>query len=217
MTDITWTNTRVRLGDLKPWADNPRMSSKAQARRLLTSFEKFGQVQTVAVDPACNVLDGHQRLSALLTIHGAEYELDARQSNRPLTEKEQQELVISLHAGAVGSWDWDKVSAWSAGDLQGWGMDAGLLADWNNDALNLRTMLTEQIDEASAFGALPDEDRAPFQQMTFTLHDTQAEQVREALKLAKAAGAFVDSENENSNGNALARICETYITDHGNS
>jgi len=53
--------------------------------------------------------------------------------------------------------------------------------------------------------------------MTFTLHDTQAEQVTEAIRIAKAAGAFVDSPNENSNGNALARICETYITDYGQS
>lgn len=78
-------------------------------------------------------------------------------------------------------------------------------------------MLTEEIDEASAFGSLPSEDRAPFRQITFTLHDTQAEQVFEALKLAKSAGAFVDSPNENSNGNALTRICETYLTEHGNS
>jgi hypothetical protein len=159
MTDITWINTRVRLGDLKPWADNPRMSSKAQAKRLLTSFEKFGQVQTVAVDPACNVLDGHQRLSALLTIHGAEYELDARQSNRPLTEKEQQELVISLHAGAVGSWDWDKVSAWSAGDLQGWGMDKDLLKSWNNDANNLKELLKSEQPSADADEDIETKDR----------------------------------------------------------
>jgi ParB family chromosome partitioning protein len=145
MTDITWTNTRVRLGDLKPWADNPRMSSKAQAKRLLTSFEKFGQVQTVAVDPACNVLDGHQRLSALLTIHGKDYELDARQSNRPLTEKEQQELVISLHAGAVGSWDWQAISSWDSDDLQSWGMDKSLLDNWGQDYSNLKG-LTESED-----------------------------------------------------------------------
>jgi len=70
---------------------------------------------------------------------------------------------------------------------------------------------------AAGFGNLPTEDKAPFQQMTFTLHDTQAEQVTEAIRIAKAAGAFVDSPNENSNGNALARICETYITDYGQS
>lgn len=75
----------------------------------------------------------------------------------------------------------------------------------------------EILSDEDAFGRLPGEDRAPFQQMTFTLHDTQAEQVREAMKLAKAQGVFVDSENENSNGNALARICETYITEHDNS
>ena len=73
------------------------------------------------------------------------------------------------------------------------------------------------LSDEEGFGGLPTEDRAPFQQMTFTLHDEQSETVREAIKLAKAQGAFTDSTNENSNGNALARICETYIIEHGNS
>ena len=90
------------------------------------------------------------------------------------------------------------------------------LRGWNSDALNLRTMITAEVDEASAFGALPTEDRAPFQQMTFTLHDEQAETIREALKLSKGMGEFTDSPNENSNGNALSRICELFITEHGN-
>lgn len=67
----------------------------------------------------------------------------------------------------------------------------------------------------SAFNKLPDEDRAPFQQMTFTLHDEQVEQVKAALMAAKALGPFVDSPNENSNGNALARIAELFVTEHG--
>ena len=62
----------------------------------------------------------------------------------------------------------------------------------------------------AAFGALPDGDRAPFQQMTFTLHDEQAETVKRALRAAQAAGPFGETGNENSNGNALARICEAY-------
>lgn len=65
-----------------------------------------------------------------------------------------------------------------------------------------------------AFGGLPDGDRAPFQQMTFTLHDTQAEQVKAALEVAASMGAY-DSPNENSNGNALARICEVFMGDYG--
>lgn len=59
--------------------------------------------------------------------------------------------------------------------------------------------------------ALADGDKEPFQQMTFTLHDEQVEQVKAAMEAAKAMGPF-DSLNENSNGNAIARICETFLT-----
>lgn len=73
----------------------------------------------------------------------------------------------------------------------------------------------DEDEWGDALGALPDGDRAPFQQKTFTLHDEQAEIVEQALAVAKAMGPFVDSLNENSNGNALARVCETFLTDHG--
>lgn len=61
-----------------------------------------------------------------------------------------------------------------------------------------------------AMQSVPAGDRAPFQQMTFTLADEQAETVKAAIEKAKSLGAFVDTGNENSNGNALARICEAY-------
>lgn len=65
--------------------------------------------------------------------------------------------------------------------------------------------------EAVELPQLADGDREPFQQMTFTLHDEQVEQVKAAIDAAKAVGPF-DSLNENSNGNAIARICETFLT-----
>jgi hypothetical protein len=58
-------------------------------------------------------------------------------------------------------------------------------------------------------------DREPFQQMTFTLHDEQVEQIKQAMELAKSFGEF-DSLNQNGNGNALARIAETYLTQNAN-
>jgi ParB family chromosome partitioning protein len=64
---------------------------------------------------------------------------------------------------------------------------------------------------AGAMDGLPNDDRKPFRQMTFTLHDTQAEQVMAALKAAIGAGPFIDTGNENSNGNALARICQAFL------
>jgi hypothetical protein len=56
---------------------------------------------------------------------------------------------------------------------------------------------------------LPDGDKEPFQQITFTLSDEQAEIVKETLKKAKQ-NDFSDTGNENSNGNALWWICQSY-------
>lgn len=69
----------------------------------------------------------------------------------------------------------------------------------------------------NAFGSLPDEDRSPYRQMTFTLHDAQAEQVESALKIAKQTGETNNPHNENSNGNALAFICEIFLESYGQS
>jgi hypothetical protein len=106
------------------------------------------------------------------------------------------------------TWDPEQVLA----DLQA-GVD--LAAFWRQDELD--ALLGELIapDWGDAFSGAPTEDRAPFQQMTFTLHDTQAEQVKRAIAAAGRLGDFADSPNQNSNGNALAFICETFITEHG--
>jgi hypothetical protein len=138
---ITWTHVKRRLGQLKPWADNPRFSTKKQARALLRSWDELGQFQTIAISPTDEVYDGHQRLSALLTVNGTDYEIDAMQSSRPLTDDEHRRLVIAAHVGAVGSWDWDKLAAWDTSALIEWGMDADALSAWQTDAGQLAVML----------------------------------------------------------------------------
>lgn len=220
MSDLQWTPIKIRLGQIRPWQDNPRMSTKAQAQRLIKSERELGQIQTLAVSPFdgdfVDLYDGHQRCAAWMTVKEPSYEVQALQSNRPLTDDERRRVSVLLHT-ATGSWSWDALSSWSAADLREWGMNEDTLKGWNNDANNLREMITAGISEEEGFGGLPTEDRAPFRQVTFTLHDSQYEQIAEALKLSKGMGAFTDSPNENSNGNALARICETFITEHGNS
>lgn len=158
MSDLHWTNITVKLGDLKPWDQNPRTSSKAQAKRILASFEKFGQPLPVCIGPDAELYDGHQRLSALLTIHGRDYEIEARQSSRPLTDDERRALVLAL-ANATGSWNWEQLSGWSTADLHQWGFDQETLRGWNMDALNLREMLNgdaEPIDPMQEWEGMPE-------------------------------------------------------------
>jgi hypothetical protein len=156
---IEWRNVRVKLGQLQPWGHNPRTSTKKQAQRILESFKTFGQVQTIAIGPSFEVYDGHQRLSALLTIYGKDYEIDARQSNRALTDDERRRLVIALHAGAQGAWDWDLLSGWDESLLTDAGMDAELLEQINRDAAALREML-EAANAGASDAADPESDKA---------------------------------------------------------
>ncbi len=147
MAPITWSNVQVTRGELQPWADNPRLSTKAQARRLLESWQRFGQVQTIAIGPAGQVYDGHQRLSALLTLHGKSYQVDARQASRELTDEERRALVVTLHAGAVGAWDWDSLSGWDAGLLTDFGMDSETLTNWQRDVTALGNLLASEAPD----------------------------------------------------------------------
>jgi hypothetical protein len=129
---ITWTNTTVKLGALKPWQRNPRRINAKEADRLAQSFDEFGQVEAVAIGPDNEVYNGHQRLTVLLKKHGPNYEIEARQSSHALTEKQREKLTVYLHRGAAGEWDIDALSGWDAGELVEWGFDAEEVAGWNS-------------------------------------------------------------------------------------
>ena len=190
MSDITWINVTVKLGDLKPWDANPRQSTKAQARRILKSFEQFGQVQAVAIGPALEVYDGHQRLSALLTIHGPDYEIDARQASRPLDDAERRAMVLALHAGAVGSWDWDAVSSWQPAELMEGGFDAELLREWKRDTSALTNFLgseAEPDDPMKEWEGMPEFDNPAKAYKSIMVHFENKDNYLEFCELIKQA------------------------------
>lgn len=123
---LTWENETRKLKDLIPWQSNPRQIDEAQAQRLGESLDTFGQIHPIAIGPDDSIYDGHQRqlVWSALEKYGSDYEVDVRVSSRALTEKERQKLVVYLHRGAVGEWDWDLLGEWEEGDLLGWGFEA---------------------------------------------------------------------------------------------
>ena len=149
MSDLTWANERRKLSELVPWDRNPRQIREGEARRLAESLDDFGQIHAIAIDPSGGILDGHQRRNvwAALDRYGPEYAVDVRVASRALSEKERERLIALLHVGAVGDWDWDALSGWDAGELQGWGFDADLLRAWTDDAANLALMLEAEVPE----------------------------------------------------------------------
>lgn len=144
---ITWQEITVTLGDIVPWAENPRYSTKAEARRILKSLDQFGQAKPINLSPTNDLYDGHQRLSALLTIKGNGHKIKAWQSSRHLTAEERKQFVLSLHEGAVGQWNFEELGNWEPELLATYGFDTDALDQTRREMAFLIEMLGEGFTE----------------------------------------------------------------------
>ena len=174
---------------------NPRQLTKDQHKDLTDSIKRFGLVDPLIVNThkdRMNILvGGHQRLKIaqelnIKTIPCVQVKL---------TPEKERELNIRLNRN-TGEWDYDSLANY---------FDVGELTEWGFTDENLFPF---DQDYGTEF-ELPDGDKEPFQQMTFTLSDEQAEIVQGTLKKAKQ-NDFSETGNENSNGNALWWICQSY-------
>jgi len=157
LTPITWTNETRKLSELLPWEHNPRQLTEKQAKRLTNSIDEFGQVETLAIGPENEVYNGHQRLSVLLAQHGNDYEVAVRVSSRKLTFDEQRKLVIYLHEGATGEWNWDMVpNLYDVEELKDWGFPAWKLpgGDVNDPYAEWEGMPEFENEDISSFKRL---------------------------------------------------------------
>ena len=186
----------VKLSTIKLNKENPRRISNQDMERLVKSLNDFPEMlklREIVVDESMMVLGGNMRLLALKKIGAKEC---TAKIVTGLTPEQKREFIVKDNA-AFGEWDMDLLSAsWSDLPLTDWGVD--LPEDWLGGV--------EGIDPPE----LKDGDRAPFQQMTFTLHDEQAEELNAAIKKAKNEGGGQSAVNENSNGNALYFIAQRF-------
>ena len=111
---------------------------------------------------------------------------------------EQIKAIIIKDNISFGDDDFDALAnEWDATELEEWGLE---LPNFDNDL---------DLDEFGTEFNLPEGDKAPFQQMTFTLADAQAEQIKNAISDIKQTEEYKYTEtfgNENSNGNSLYLI-----------
>ena len=183
---------KKKLSELKPAPYNPRKSNEKQEADLKQSLEKFGVVEPIIFNKQTGyIVGGHFRVRELKKLGYKEVECVVVD----LSEEDEKELNIRLNAN-TGEWNWEELAnGWDAEKLEEWGLD---LPGFDIDS-----------DELGEEFSLPDGDKAPFQQMTFTLADEQAEQIKNAIADIKATDEYKYCEtmgNENSNGNALYLI-----------
>jgi len=184
----------ISLNEIKNNPNNPRLVKDDKFKKLVKSIKEFPEmlkIRPIVVNKDMIVLGGNMRLKACKEAGLKEVPI-IRAEN--LTEEQQREFIIKDNVG-FGEWDWDLLAnEWNSVDLENWGLDS-----WQN---------MDDIETSDEF-TLPDGDKEPFQQMTFTLADEQAEQIKNAIADIKGTEEYKYCEtmgNENSNGNALYLI-----------
>lgn len=194
---------QIATAELIPYARNARTHSPSQVAGIAGSIREFGFNNPVLIDQDNGIIAGHGRVLAAQQLGLATVPC-LRLGHLTKTQRKAYILADNRLAELAG-WDTEML-ALEIADLRLDDVDLELLG-FDEEALG--GLLDPMIDHLDEMPPLADGDRAPFQQMTFTLHDEQAEIVATALATAKRGGPFV-GPNENSNGNALARICSAY-------
>jgi hypothetical protein len=192
-----------KIDDLIGAEYNPRELTDKQYKDLKDSLKRFGVVDPVIVNKHPERMDiivgGHQRSKVWKdlgndTISTVEVEL---------SPEKEKELNIRLNKN-TGQFDMDALANYfESNDLIEWGFDDGELVGWDVDP-----------DEFGEDFELPDGEKEPFQQMTFTLADEQAEHIKNAIDDIKKTDDFKYCEtfgNENSNGNAIYLIITQWM------
>jgi len=187
--------SKVKINSIKTNPKNPRLIKDDKFKKLVKSIKEFPQMlelRPIVVDENNIVLGGNMRLKACIEVGLKEVFIVKADD---LTEQQKDEFIVKDNVG-FGEWDWDILAnEWDTEKLQDWGLD---LPIYFNDS-----------DELGTDFNLPEGDKAPFQQMTFTLADEQAEQIKNAIADIKQTEEYKYCEtlgNENTNGNALYLI-----------
>ena len=117
---------KVKLSDIRPNPNNPRVIKDDKFKKLVKSITDFPQMlelRPIVVNDEMIVLGGNMRLKALEHL-GIEETFIIKASD--LTQKQEQEFIIKDNVG-YGEWDWDQLAnEWDVEDLDEWGLDLPL-------------------------------------------------------------------------------------------
>lgn len=191
---------RVKASELLPNPKNWRTHPVNQKNALKAVLAEVGYADAVLAYETSGglmLVDGHLRAETTPDNIIPVLVLD-------ITEEEADKLLATI----------DPLAAMA--EIDAMQLD-GLLRNINTGSEELQEMFAKLADDAGLYKVddvaapeLKEGDREPFRQATFTLHDSQWEEVEAAIEKAKKEGGGKSEENENGNGNALAWICERY-------
>jgi ParB family chromosome partitioning protein len=190
------TTTKITELSLDP--SNVRKHSRRNLDAIKASLRKFGQQKPIVVDAKGIVLAGNGTLTAAQELGWTEIQIVRTE----LAGVEATAFAIADNRTAELA-EWEDTLNDVLKSLQDEGVD---LADLGYSPEDLGQFAANAV----GMPELASGDKQPFQQKTFTLHDEQAEEVDAAIAKAKQMGHGESGVNENSNGNGLAFVCQSF-------
>ena len=205
------TENKIKVSELIPDDNNFNKGSEFGNSLISKSFEKFGAGRSILIDKNNKIIAGNKSTENygagggedVIVVESDGTKLIAvKRTDIDLDTPEGRELALADNATAKANIVWaEDVIASELGVEVGesWGVNANLVSD---------------SDDYGTDFNLPEGDKAPFQQMTFTLADEQAEQIKNAIADIKQTEEYKYCEtfgNENSNGNSLYLIIMQWV------
>ena len=172
---------------VKPYVRNAKKHDETQIANVAESIRQFGWQQPIVCDADGVIIIGHCRLLAAKKLGLKKVPVKTVDN---LSEEQVKKLRALDNKLNESDWDFDLLAE-DIGELDFSGFDI----DWG---------IVSPDDYGESF-ELPDGDKSEICQMTFTLHERQAELIKEAMKNAKD-DITETFGNTNSNGNALYEV-----------
>lgn len=210
---IRLTDLELNRGQVEGLPSNPRQWGKGELDDLVKSIRETPELleaRGLIVWPYAGkyvILGGNMRFSALREMNAVDAPCMVMPQDTPM--EKLREIVIKDN-GSFGSWDYDMLAnEWDDIPFEEWGIS---IPNWEQEDADVSPDVSP--DDFGESFSLPDGEKEPFQQMTFTLADFQAQEIKDAIEEAKGLEAYktmITFGNSNTNGNAIALIIEQWI------
>ena len=193
---------KVKVKDLIHDDKNFNKGSEVGAELIKKSFSKFGAGRSILLDKNNRIIAGNKSVefSGIDDVQIVESDgtklIAVKRTDIDLDTPLGREMALADNASAKANIVFDA-------ELIEAEVGVAIAEEWKID---VGTKLTDEMSEDFT---LPSGNKAPFQQMTFTLADEQATQIKNAIADIKETDEYKYAEtmgNENSNGNALYLI-----------
>jgi len=119
---------KLKINELKPNLDNPRIIKDDKFKKLVQSIKDFPEMlelRPIVVDENMTILGGNMRHKACIEAGLKEVHVKIAKG---LSEEQKKEFIVKDNVG-FGEWEWDILAnEWNSLDLSEWGLDV-----WQNE------------------------------------------------------------------------------------